>query len=508
MAFTSSITTNMNEYLVTCDKITLRAFFRCGVDRINNALVLQEDDRDRMLYDEVIIKRPYVRKLLMALIRRVYVNEGNLGGIYVEEIAPGLVVTPAEKTVSPGNTMSCLRICLSVDHAVLPQPPAPRVHFVHIPVIHALGLVGYMLCREQSIEHVIPLPAETPTLQFFGIRATGEFTPWDYYLNMNSAVMNEGAITILPPHGPVVIEDASGSCQCCQDETPVSIMDTDEGSSQTSPRALSREDHSSPMQDSPRSPSPDVDRSHGQEGARASEQSSPRSPSLDSPRSPSPDSPRSPSPDSPRSPSPESPRSPGLNDPRAPTQSSPQTSSPRDSSPSTPSVSPLSNPRAPSLGSSPISATISHTPRLDAMLMSRAYREQQGGPHHLEEYVRPRPSTPLVCRYMIYRAFRQKIEEFGYSPFTGAHVFEARRFLVQSQNMIRECINDTLDEAGYKLNRITKGGLAGLIAETGIGSPSANALNFLNDPNITNIEISAPELELIALYNHTLRLKL
>ena len=163
MAFTSSITTNMNEYLVTCDKITLRAFFRCGVDRINNALVLQEDDRDRMLYDEVIIKRPFVRKLLMALIRRVYVNEGNLGGIYVEEIAPGLVVTPAEKTVSPGNTMSCLRICLSVDHAVLPQPPAPRVHFVHIPVIHALGLVGYMLCREQSIEHVIPLPAETPT---------------------------------------------------------------------------------------------------------------------------------------------------------------------------------------------------------------------------------------------------------------------------------------------------------------------------------------------------------
>ena len=109
---------------------------------------------------------------------------------------------------------------------------------------------------------------------------------------------------------------------------------------------------------------------------------------------------------------------------------------------------------------------------------------------------------------MIYRAFRQKIEEFGYSPFSGAHVFEARRFLVQSQNMIRECINDTLDEAGYKLNRITKGGLAGLIAETGIGSPSANALNFLNDPNITNIEISAPELELIALYNHTLRLKL
>ena len=173
MAFTSSITANMGEYLVTCDKITLRAFFRCGVNRLNNALVLQEDDRNRMVYDEVIIKRPYVRKLLMAMIRRVYVNDSSLGGVYVEEIAQGLVMTPAEKAISPGNNMSCLRICLSVDHAVLPQPPAPRVHFVHIPVIHALGLVGYLLCRSECIEHVIPLPAETPTLQFCGIRAVG-----------------------------------------------------------------------------------------------------------------------------------------------------------------------------------------------------------------------------------------------------------------------------------------------------------------------------------------------
>ena len=137
--------------------------------------------------------------------------------------------------------------------------------------------------------------------------------------------------------------------------------------------------------------------------------------------------------------------------------------------------------------------------------MSRSDREQQG-PHHLQEFVRPRPKTDLASRYMLYRAYRQKIEDFGFSPYNNAHVEETKKFLAAGQNQILTCINDTLDEAGYMFNRLTKGGLAALIAERHPGSAAAQALQFLNDPNNINTEIVAPELELIALYNHSLRL--
>ena len=100
--------------------------------------------------------------------------------------------------------------------------------------------MGHMLCRSNYIEHVIPLPVETATLQFFGARATGEHMPWDYYLNMNSAVLNEVGITNLPPPPSVIIKDDSG-CPCCEDDAPLSITDTNEEYSQDSLPARSQD---------------------------------------------------------------------------------------------------------------------------------------------------------------------------------------------------------------------------------------------------------------------------
>ena len=104
---------------------------------------------------------------------------------------------------------------------------------------------------------------------------------------------------------------------------------------------------------------------------------------------------------------------------------------------------------------------------------------------------------------MIYRAYRQKIEDFGYSPSNQKD--EARRFLAVAQNSIPVCINATLDEVEYKLKRLTKAGLAALIAETSLGSASFHALLLLNDPDTLNTKIVELALELISLYNHSLR---
>ena len=84
----------------------------------------------------------------------------------------------------------------------------------------------------------------------------------------------------------------------------------------------------------------------------------------------------------------------------------------------------------------------------------------------------------------------------------------AQKYLILNQDTILQCINDTLDEAEYRLNRLTKGGLTDLIGETGPGSASGLALAFLNNPDTRYKEIEAPELELIALYNHSLRSQL
>ena len=35
------------------------------------------------------------------------------------------------------------------------------------------------------------IPHQLTVRQFYGLKATGEYVPWDYYLNSNSAMMNE-----------------------------------------------------------------------------------------------------------------------------------------------------------------------------------------------------------------------------------------------------------------------------------------------------------------------------
>ena len=475
MSYTSSYTINLAEYLVKSHKVTLRAFYKCGVNNNYNALVVQETDEFAGTFDEVVIKRVHIKKLMTSLMRRVYVN-GQFDRQFLEEIAPGLVLSPTLKTTE-GEILKCLRITQGVSPAAQSQEPSPRVHLVNIPYIHAMGLMINLLCRVNFVDHVIPLPAESETLQFYGVRATGEYMPWAYYLNRNSATVNESGMTILPPPSPITIKDDP---ETHDNETDNSLnsnaMEIDMDYSPVSPPASSQGNDDNSELDSSRATS--------QDSSRAASQDSSRDTSQDSPRSPSPANPRSPSQTSPRSPSPES--------PSATSQGNTSVSM------STPCHSPLSIPST----SSPF---ISHTPRLDALLVARSDREQQG-PHHLEEFVRPRPKTDPACRYMVYRAYRQKIEDFGFSPYNDVHVEEAKKFLAARQNEILNCINDTLDEAGYILNRLTKGGLAALIAERHQGSAAARALQFLNDPDNINTEIVAPELELMALYNHSLRL--
>ena len=468
MAFTSSYTVNLAEYLVRSNKVTVRAFYKCGVNNLYNAFVIQETDDFSGTHDEVVIKRCHVKKLMMAMMRRAYVN-GQFCSPFVEEIAPGLVLSPTAKPAD-GGILKCLRVTQGADTASQSEGSAPRFHIVNIPYVHVMGLLASMLCRIECVDHVIPLPAESETLQFYGVRATGEYVPWDYYLNRNSALMNESGMTILPPPSPIIIKDPPVNHDNEADSSlNSSAMEIDQDSSRATPSTVS------------------------QGNASGSEHDSSRVTSQDSPRSPSPESPRSPSPDTPRT------ACRGYN--MAIEEDSPRSPSPAISIPSvdTPVPRPLSVPST--------SSPISHTPRLDALLVSRSDRVHQG-PHHLEEYVRPRPKTDFACRYMMYRAYRQKIEDFGFSPFNDGHVAEAKKFLGDRQSQILTHINDTLDEAGYMLNRITKGGLAALIAERHPGSAAKMALEFLNDPDNLNTEIVAPELELIALYNHSLRLYL
>ena len=495
MAFSSTISSKIAEYLVTSDKVTLSAFFRCGIDRANNALVVQVTDEFRMTYDEVAINRGHIRILLTCLINRVHVNNTHMQPQFVDNIAPGIVLTPSVKTLSQGGLMQCLRITMRAHHAVLVQPP---MHFVDIPIIHAMGLMGHLLCKGDFIDHVIPLPVEKPNLQFFGIRASGEYIPWDYYLNAGSAALNEGAITIMPPQSPVVIQDDSSECPCCKDvsnpvchccndDTPISIMDTD-----------------SPRSPSPESPSPASPGASTQGGPATSTPGSPRPNSPDTPRaSPLSDHDAS----SPAASSVVSPVASPVASSVASSVASP-VASPVASTAASPGASTATSPVASTVASTAASPIlISDTPRLDALLVSRTEREQQS-PHYLDEYVRPRPSTPMAVRYMVYRAYRQKIEDFGCSPFNQDHVSMAKKYLILNQDIILQCINNTLDEAEYRLNRLTKGGLTDLIGETGPGSPSGLALGFLNDPDIRYKEIEGPELELIALFNHSLRSQL
>ena len=128
-----------------------------------------------------------------------------------------------------------------------------------------MGLMASMLCRIEYVDHVIPHPAESETLQFFGVRATGEYKPWDYYLNRNSAIMNESGMTILPPPSPIIIKDAPETHDNEADNS-LNAMEIDQDYSPASPRASSQGNASTSELDSSRatsqdslcSPSPDI----------------------------------------------------------------------------------------------------------------------------------------------------------------------------------------------------------------------------------------------------------
>ena len=386
------------------------------------------------------------RHLLTALLRRVYLSSQSTEN-YVDEITQQIVLTPSLKHVPQVRNMRCIRISTSVDHARYGQAPDPCVHYVDLPCLQTLPLVAHLLIQSGYIDHVVPLPQETEHIQFFGIRAPGEYVAWDYYLSPRSASKNLPSIAILPPADPIVIED--------EPEGPNHAEDVVSLSGSSSPNVV--------VLSAPTSPDSSVSVSPG-----STRLGSPVSPALANPLLA------------------------GL------LAMPPSPASTVRAGPSSPVSSTTS--------SSPIGLVMprEETPRLNALLVSRVIRGQQG-PHHLEEYRRPRPSTELACRYMVYRTYRAKIMDFGYSPFNEEHGGDAKGFMIASMDDIQRCINEALKEARYQLNKLTKPGLYALITETGPGSPYQHALNWLNAPNDFGDEAIMPELHLMALFNHSLR---
>ena len=61
MAFTSTLTYHLGEFLTASEGVTLKTFFRCGFDIRSNALVIQETDDLAAVRDEVAIPRTHVR---------------------------------------------------------------------------------------------------------------------------------------------------------------------------------------------------------------------------------------------------------------------------------------------------------------------------------------------------------------------------------------------------------------------------------------------------------------
>ena len=126
------------------------------------------------------------------------------------------------------------------------------------------------------------------------------------------------------------------------------------------------------------------------------------------------------------------------------------------------------------------------------------------GPQHVDEFQRERPSTDLVCRYLVCRAYESKIMAFGVAPYTEDDAQEAFLYLMSYREGIMHCINDTLDHAKYMMNRITHGGLTALIQMTGHGSPRQQALERLSQGAPQDYFLDIAERGLIALFNHRL----
>ena len=68
MAFTSTLTYHLGEFILASEGVTLKTFFRCGADRRSNAMIIQETDDLAAVRDEVAIPRTHVRHLLTALL--------------------------------------------------------------------------------------------------------------------------------------------------------------------------------------------------------------------------------------------------------------------------------------------------------------------------------------------------------------------------------------------------------------------------------------------------------
>ena len=117
-----------------------------------------------------------------------------------------------------------------------------------------------------------------------------------------------------------------------------------------------------------------------------------------------------------------------------------------------------------------------------------------------------RPDTETVCHYLVYRAFDHLIRKEGCFPFTMETAENARALLLAESESLKKCIDRTLDEADYKLNRLTHRGLNNFIMRQDQCSPQGQALHELNNQVKPTYERLMNERVLRSMYNHILRL--
>ena len=165
--------------------------------------------------------------------------------------------------------------------------------------------------------------------------------------------------------------------------------------------------------------------------------------------------------------------------------------------------SPLPRGSTPPLAPPPVPQNVSPQPQ--APLDLSAIRGAHQGRLHADELYRERPTTQLVCRYLVCRAYEARIVAVGQPPFSDEHAEDARVYLTAYSGGLLSRINMTLDQAGYMLNRITYVGLTALIEMREDRSPREEALNRLNlmGPQDPHHEIA--ERGMRAMFNHLLR---
>ena len=135
--------------------------------------------------------------------------------------------------------------------------------------------------------------------------------------------------------------------------------------------------------------------------------------------------------------------------------------------------------------------------------------QHKRGPHCVTEFVSKRPEIYSVCHYLIYRSFEYHISQNGEFPYVMDTVESVRGLLLSHGDSLKQCIDTTLDECGYNMNRITHRGLANLILRQDDESPQGRALYELNNPaEIPDFEKLMEERVLRAMFNHVLRLKI